>query len=238
MTLQNIAAFCTATVNDAIANTTQMAAAAAASANTLGESVAPEALKFVTQGTEKLGEFVTPIATHPLIQYGAKIPGINWLLTALGQVDAVKAQNEVDKLRQEYPTETPEQLANRIVADTAMKAGTIGLITNFVPPLALTLFAVDIAAIATLQAEMVYRIAAAYGFSLQESARRGEVLAIFGLSMGGSGTLKAGLSFVELLPVIGAFVGASSNAGLIYTLGQIACRFYEAKRNVSFNDKS
>jgi hypothetical protein len=85
-----------------------------------------------------------------------------------------KAQNEVDKLRQEYPLETPEQLAHRIMVDTALKAGGIGLLTNFVPPLALTLFAVDLAAVTALQAEMVYRIAAAYGFSLKDPARRGE----------------------------------------------------------------
>jgi uncharacterized protein (DUF697 family) len=78
---------------------------------------------------------------------------------------------------------------------------------------------------------MVYRIAAAYGFSLKDPARRGEVLAIFGLSVGGSGVLKVGLGFVELLPVVGAMVGASNNAALLYSLGYVTCRFYEAKRN-------
>jgi uncharacterized protein (DUF697 family) len=97
--------------------------------------------------------------------------------------------------------------------------------------LALTLFGIELAAITALQGEMVYRIAAAYGFSLKDPARRGEGLAIFGLSVGGSGTLKVGLSFVELLPVIGTVVGASSNAALLYSLGYVACRFYEAKRN-------
>jgi uncharacterized protein (DUF697 family) len=152
-------------------------------------------------------------------------------MAALGQVDVEKAQDEVEKLRQEYPLETPEQLAHRIMVDTSLKAGGIGLLTNFVPPLALTLFAVDLAAVTALQAEMVYRIAAAYGFPLKDPARRGEVLAIFGLSVGGSGALKVGLSFVELLPVIGAVVGASSNAAVLYSLGHVACRFYEAKRN-------
>jgi uncharacterized protein (DUF697 family) len=56
------------------------------------------------------------------------------------------------------------------------------------------------------------------------------VLAIFGLSVGGSGTLKAGLSFVELLPVVGAVVGASSDAALLYSLGYVARQFYETKR--------
>lgn len=196
-----------------------------------GEAVGSVAQRFLEEGTETVGKIVTPIAENPLIKYAAKVPGISWLMTALGQVDAEQAQKDVDKLRQEHPLETPEQLAHRIIVDTSLKAGGIGLITNFVPPLALTLFAVDIAAVTALQAEMVYRIAAAYGFPLTDPTRRGEVLAIFGLSVGGSGVLKVGLGFVELLPIVGAMVGASNNAALIYSLGHVACRFYEAKKS-------
>jgi len=188
------------------------------------------AVQLVMQGTESAGKIVAPIAEHPLTKFAAKVPGINLLLTALGQVDGEKAENEVNKLRLEYSLETPEQLAHRIIIDTALKAGGVGLLTNFVPPLALMLFGVELAAVTALQAEMVYRIAAAYGFPLDDPARRGEVLAIFALSVGGSGVLKLGLGIVELLPVIGAAVGASNNAGLIYSLGHVASRFYEAKR--------
>ncbi|NJL40868.1 MAG: EcsC family protein [Leptolyngbyaceae cyanobacterium RM1_406_9] len=199
-------------------------------ATAVGDVVAPAAQQFVEQSTETIGYIVTPIAEHPLTQYVSKVPGINLLMTALGQVDVDQAQQEVDHLRQQYPLETPAQLAQRIMADVAMKAGGIGLLTNFIPPLALTLFAVDIAAVTTLQSEMIYRIAAAYGFSLKDPARRGEVLAIFGLSLGGSSALKIGLGLVELIPLVGAAVGASSNAGLIYTLGYAASQFYEAKK--------
>jgi uncharacterized protein (DUF697 family) len=196
----------------------------------VGDIFVPAAQQFVEQSTETVGHVVAPIAEHPLTKYAAKVPGINLLMTALGQVDLDQAQQDVEKLRQQYPLETSEQIAQRVISDTAMKAGGIGLLTNFIPPLALTLFAVDIAAVTTLQAEMIYRIAAAYGFSLKDPARRGEVLAIFGLSLGGSSALKIGLGFVELIPLIGAAVGASSNAGLIYSLGYAASQFYEAKK--------
>lgn len=231
-------------MSEAIATATQKAAAAAKSASqalrytadnvtttatVVGEAVAPAAQKFVEEGTETVGKIVTPIAENPVIKFGSKLPGISWLLAALGQVNVEKAQNEVEKLRQDYPLETPEQIAHRIIVDTALKGGGVGLITNFVPPLALALFGIELAAVTALQAEMIYRIAAAYGFSLKEPARRGEALAIFGLSVGGSGVLKGGLGFVELIPLIGAGVGATSNAALLYSLGYIACRFYEAK---------
>ena len=34
---------------------------------------------------------------------------------------------------------------------------------------------------------------------------------------------------MEIIPGIGAVVGASTNAAMLYVLGQTACRFYEAK---------
>lgn len=238
MTVKGRERSCTNQVSEAIATATHMAAAAAQLASdTLGfgtnnrNAAGSRAQQLVEQGTEHIGKIVAPIAENPLVKFAAKVPGISWLLTALGHVDIEQAQQEVDKLRQENPLDTPEQLAHRIIVDTSVKGGGIGLITNFVPPLAITLFAVDLAAVTTLQAEMVYRIAAAYGFPLQDPARRGEVLAIFGLSVGGSGVLKVGLGFVELLPIIGAFAGASNNATLLYSLGIIACRFYQAKRD-------
>lgn len=204
----------------------------------VSDRVVPTAHQFVEQGAETIGKLVTPIVDNPLVKYATKVPGINLLMAALGQVDVDKAQSDVENLRQTYPTETPEQLAHRMIVDTALKAGGVGLATNMIPPLALTLFAIDLAAVNTLQAEMVYRIAAIYGFSLKDPARRGEVLAIFGLSMGGSGALKAGLGIVELIPAVGAVVGASSNAALLYSLGYAASRFYETKRRVLYPSTS
>lgn len=236
----------TDSMSEAIAQATRIAASTAKSASgvaqvaadtltgttmVVGKTVGTATHQLVEQGTETVGKIVTPIAENPLVKYAAKVPGVNVLMAALGQVDVEKAQNEVEQLRREYPSETPEQLAHRIIVDTAVKAGGMGLLTNFLPPLALTLFGVELAALTALQAEMIYRIASVYGFSPNDSARRGEVLAIFGLSVGGSGALKLGLGFVELLPVIGAAVGASNNAALIYSLGSIASRYYDTKRN-------
>lgn len=203
---------------------------ATGSATAFGKTVGPATQQFVEQTTETIGKVVTPIAENPLVKFAGKMPGINLLFAALGQVDTTKAQQEVADLKRQYPTETPEQIAQRIMKDTAIKAAGVGLLTNFIPPIALALFAVDIAAVTALQAEMIYRIAAAYDFPLTDPTRRGEVLAIFGLSLGGSGALKLGLSIVELIPGLGAVVGASSDAALLYGLGYLACRFYESKR--------
>lgn len=186
--------------------------------------------KQVEWSTEQLGAFVTPIAEHPLMQFSTKVPGLQWFLAALGQVNSEKVEREVSALRSQYPLETPNQLAQRVIIETAVKAGGIGLMTNFIPPLALALLAADLAATTALQAEMIYRIAAIYGFSVHEPSRRGEVLVLFFLSSGSANLIKSGLSLFELIPVLGAVIGTTSNAGLIYTIGQGACYLYETKK--------
>lgn len=182
------------------------------------------------QGTEQLGAFVTPIAEHPLIKFSTKVPGLQWFLAALGQVNSEKVEQEVMALCRQYPLESQAQLAQRVIIETAVKAGGIGLMTNFIPPLALTLLAADLAATTALQAEMIYRIAAIYGFSVHEPSRRGEVLALFFLASGSANLIKSGLSVFELIPILGAVIGTTSNAGLLYTVGQGACYFYETKK--------
>lgn len=221
-TVMRLSAYAAKTASEATENFTSTATA-------VGETIGSVAHQLTEHGTKTAGEIAAPIAKNPMVKYAAKVPGLNILMAALGEVDVEKAQKEVDKLRLDYPLETPEQIAHRIMVDTAMKAGGVGLLTNFVPPLALALFAVDLAAVTALQAEMVYRIAAAYGFSLKDPTRRGEVLAIFGLSVGSAGPLKVGMSFIELIPVVGAVAGASNNAALIYSLGYVTSRYYEKK---------
>jgi uncharacterized protein (DUF697 family) len=196
----------------------------------VGETFGTALYRFVEQGTETVGNVVTPIATSPLIKFATKVPGASWLLAALGQVDIDAVQQEVETLRRNYPTETDEALAQRVITDTAWKAAGIGLATNFVPPLALMLLAVDLGAIAALQAEMIYRIAAIYGFSPTDPTRRGEVLTLWGLGTGGSQVVKVGMSVVEIIPLVGAAVGSVGNASILYSLGHVACSFYEAKR--------
>jgi hypothetical protein len=193
------------------------------------DAIAPMTREAIERITESIGHAVTPIAENPLIQQATKIPGLRWLMAGIGQVNIEKVEREIEELRRTYPTETSRQLSDRIITDTAWQGGKIGLITNFVPPLAIALLALDVAAVSALQADMIYRIAAIYGYSLHEPARRGEVFAIWGLSTGGSGVIKSGLSVAEIIPGIGMVLGATSNATLLYGLGQIARAFYESK---------
>jgi uncharacterized protein (DUF697 family) len=224
--------------NDAIAQAMQMASSLsqplvkqmADVSEAIATHISPGIFAVVEQGTETVGKIVAPIADNPAVKYATKMPGISWLMAALGQVDVDRVERDIAELRQQFPLETPEQLANRVITDSALQAARVGLLTNIAPPVALMLLAVDLTAIAALQAKMIYKIATIYGLSPQDAARRGEVLTIWGLSTGGSSVLKTGLSVVEIIPFLGTAVGITSNAILLYSLGRIACLFYEEKR--------
>ncbi|WP_013321562.1 hypothetical protein [Gloeothece verrucosa] len=187
-----------------------------------------ETEKFIDNTTYKTGETLQSIANFPYVKQVSKFLKQDWFLTLLGEVNTQKIQDYVDKLKNQYPLETPRQIANRIILDRCWKAGGIGLFTNFLPPLAILLLGLEMAAMTQLQSEMVFYIAAAYNLDLHNPSRRGEVLAIFGLAFGG-GIAKTGLNVVEIIPGIGPIVGASTDALILAILGLTACQYYEGK---------
>ncbi|MEM9151640.1 MAG: hypothetical protein AAGB19_14460 [Cyanobacteria bacterium P01_F01_bin.3] len=208
----------------------KLSSSAAKSTAKFSEAATDSAHSALEQTTESVGEVLNPIAENPAVDYVAKVPGLSLLTSALGRVDKADALEDVLKLKQKHPNDTPEELAHHIIVDATVKAGGIGLAANIIPPIALGLFAIDLAAVSALQSEMLYRIAAAYGFNIADPARKGEALTIFALSVGTSTVMKAGLGTVELIPIVGAAVGASSNAGMLYSFGTAASQFYKKKR--------
>lgn len=203
-------------------------------ATEVGEAAAKQTHQLISQATQGAGEAVNRLGDNWLVRRVSGVLNLGWLVGATDDVDLEKATEAVRKLQQEYPNESPSQIAHRIMVEKATYAGGIGLASSILPGAAAALFAVDLAATTRLQAEMVYQIAAAYGLDLQDPARKGEVVAIFGLGLGGGRVLKAaGLGLLRNVPFAGAMIGASSNAAMLYSLGYAACRFYEAERDSS-----
>jgi len=208
----------------------KVSTSAAETSSRMSEAAADSAHTALEKTTESVGETLNPIAENPAVDYVAKVPGLSWLTSALGRVDKASALEDVLKLKKKHPNDSAEELAHHLIVDATIKAGGVGLAANIIPPIALGLFAVDLAAVSALQSEMLYRIAAAYDFDISDAARKGEGLTIFALSVGTSTAMKAGLSAVELLPIVGAAVGASSNAAMLYSFGIAASQFYKKKR--------
>ena len=196
----------------------------------LTEVLTTEAQKILEKTTASTGQTLDWIASNPVLTAADNIIGLDWLMTFLGQVDTAKINATVADMRSQHPTETSEEIAHRLIVQKTWEGGRIGLLTNIIPPIAALFLGVELIATTKLQTEMVYEIAATYGLDLEDPARRGEVLAIFGLSLGAD-VLKTGMSVVEIIPGIGAMVGASTNAAMLYVLGQTASRFYQQKNS-------
>jgi uncharacterized protein (DUF697 family) len=200
----------------------------------VGATAAKQTQKLIEQTTQTTGKVVDRLSENWLIRKLSGVVNLNWLIGATDVVNLEKAELAVSKLKQQHPEESPSQIAHRIMVEKATKAGGIGLATSILPGIATALLAIDLAATTELQSEMVYQIASAYGLDLKDPARKGEVLGIFGLALGGGRLLKAaGLGLLRNVPFAGAAIAASSNATMIYSLGYAACRFYEAKLDES-----
>ena len=183
------------------------------------------------QATQIVGQALAIVGNNPQLQVAIKSLNQDWLNPLIEQVDLVKAEAAVRKLQQEYPNEQPAEIAHHLMLEKAVFAEGTGLASSFTPGQAAAMFVVDWAATSALSVELVYQIAAAYGMDLNNSDRRAEAVAIFGLGVGGKTAIKAGLGLLRIVPVAGAVIGASSNAVMIYALGYAACQFYEAKQN-------
>lgn len=194
----------------------------------LTENLTTEIQNVLEKTTVSTGQTLEWIASNPILTSADKVVGLDWLMTFLGKVDIKKVQANAEQMRSQYPDETANQIAQRLIVQKTWSGGRLGLLTNIIPPIAALFLGIELIATTKLQTEMIYEIAAAYGLDLNEPARRGEALAIFGLSLGAD-VLKTGLTVVEIIPGIGAVVGASTNAAILYVLGQTACRFYEGK---------
>lgn len=194
-----------------------------------GNTIVGAAQPLIEPLTSSLGRIVAPIADFPLIQFVTAIPGIKWLLAAVGQVNQASIRQDVELLRRQYPSDSNRQLAQRVITTTTKRAALVGLLTNGIPPLALLLILVDLGAVAALQASMIYRIAAIYGYAPEDSDRRGEVLAIWFLSSGIGSAVKSSISVYEIIPGIGTVIGVASDASLLYAVGYLSCRYYETK---------
>ena len=218
-------------VTEAITHTAaQTGKALVETAAEVGSAAGKQTHHLISQATQGAGQAVTHVGDNWLVRRVSGVLNLNWLVGASDRVDLEKATQAVRKLQQEHPFESPSQIAHRIMVEKATYAGGIGLASSILPGVALALLAVDLAATTQLQSEMVYQIAVAYGLDLKDPARKGEVLAIFGLALGGGRLMKAaGLGLLRNVPFAGAMIGASSNAAMLYSLGYAACRFYEAK---------
>ena len=221
------------------------------------ETVDERAMPLLVGLTERAGNITESITNHSPLRRVAKAFNLEQWLDISSHVDLEKAAQTVTNLKAEFPAESNRQIARRLITQKALYAGGVGLSTSL-PGLAIPMLALDMAATSLLQAELVLQIAAVYGLDLDDPARKGEMLAVFGCVVGGGKAGKAGLEVfrnselvakglnaitkvpvekiglgvLRNVPLMGAAIGATANAAMIYALGNAACSFYEKRLNL------
>lgn len=232
-----------ATIGSAASTSGQFVAGTAATAYGAASGLAGRTHETLTEHTVPLligltgraGNVTDAITNNSSLRQVAKSFRLEQWLDISNRVDIEKAARVVAELKGKYPNESNRQIAGRLITQKAVYAGGVGLSTSLLPGVAVPLLALDMAATALLQAELVFQIAATYGLDLEDPARKGEMLAVFGCVLGGSKAVnaaKVGLEFLRNTPVAGAIIGATSNAAMIYALGNVACSFYEKRLNL------
>ncbi len=197
-----------------------------------GDAANQQVYQLIDWAAEGTGQAVNAVGNLPFADRVAGLFRLDWLVNSGEKVNARQAKQAVEDLQQQYPNESALEIAQRIMNQKAVIAGGTGFTSSLIPGVAAALLAIDLAAMTAIQAEMVYQIAAAYGFDLKEPARKGELVLVLGLAMGSTNIVKTGLGIFRNIPMAGPFIGASTDIAVLYTVGYAACQYYETKRKL------
>lgn len=175
-------------------------------------------------------------------------------------VDKTKLMEEVRELRAEDAYLTPTDLARRVIAETkaaASSAGVVSGMTSFIPVvggiLSIPTLGTEIAYLLAQEVYLVLKIAALFGFDINDRSRRlDELFAILGredprvvtaakraeasrealrkvatrglIKIGQRASIRLGSRF---LPFVGSVVGGLMNFSSAEEAGELALRYYQ-----------
>jgi hypothetical protein len=190
------------------------------------EDTSNQACQWLDQATQGSGQLVTSL--HQTITNFWNRYWLERLIELIKIIDAEKVRDTVRKVKHDYPTLQPSQIAEHLISEKAIWATATGLMGGIAP--GLTTIPVDLFATLPLLVQMVYEISFAYEDDLQVSERSGEILTIFGLALGSEQLTKLGVGFLfKHSPIPNWGIGAATNVIMFLTVGYATREFYEAK---------
>ena len=181
-----------------------------------------------------------------------------WLRTALDRAvealrrtDGAAAAARAERLLQDHPSTPVDQLASHVIGRASRRSAAIGAATSSAALfpgagtlVSLTLgLAADLTATARLQAEMVIELAALRRVPLADEELRRLLLAVTGLTAGGSavagragrilsarfGERLARRGLARAIPVVGVAAASGGNALATYLLGRRTDRYLQLR---------
>lgn len=171
-----------------------------------------------------------------LLQSGQGIPQIQMaleglqldpLLNGLDQLPYGELEKRIRSHRQRYKDLPLDEQAHRLVIDRTVELARSGLAGSLVPVIG-GLFAVSAEQAAKRQVELAAELALLYGRSPSDEALRHEIATILTSVMAGKALIKTGADLLQVVPLGGAVVSASSTAAMTYAIGQAAMQYQKA----------
>ena len=146
----------------------------------------------------------------------------------IDEVDTAQIEAQMHQWQQAHPDQTFGQLAEHFIWNHARN--------SLIPS--------DWMTTVRTQAEVVYEIAALYGLTLNDPARKAEIISLATVNLGSGPTIKAGVGLLKYpisqIPIAGDAIAIGSDSilrfAMIHILGHAACRYYATKVGVPVLD--
>lgn len=144
------------------------------------------------------------------------------------QIDLDAVDKFITRLLTKFPNATPEQMTQRLLRRQLLRVSRTSAVMSVVPSKMAESVGVDYVEIALIQAEIIFQIAAAYGFELQTPESKDEAFAITDRVLRANRLARIGLSATQMIPVAGGFISAGTDTYLVYQIGNMAQQFYKS----------
>jgi DNA-directed RNA polymerase subunit alpha len=156
---------------------------------------------------------------------------INWVNEEILSLDLDAAAASARRLKERNFGKPVQDIARILIVHKSLQTAGVDVVRAipYAEDILSGLLRIDLPAIAKMSAEMVYQIAAIYGFNLYAPEREAEVLTAFGIALIGEKAIDDGIRWLKYGITASAAISASVKALMIYAIGNAACIFYEAK---------
>jgi DNA-directed RNA polymerase subunit alpha len=156
---------------------------------------------------------------------------VNWVNEEILSLDLSAAAASARRLKERNLGKSIRDIAHILIVHKSLQTAGVDVVRAipYAEDILSGLIGIDLPAIAKMSAEMVYQIAAIYGFSLDAPEREAEVLTAFGVALIGEKAIDDGIRWLKYGITASAAISASVKALMIYAIGNAACIFYEAK---------
>ena len=147
----------------------------------------------------------------------------------IDKINIEEVEKTVDELWDKFPYEPPEKISQKLLMQQILRVSKNSAVTTVVPGKIAETVGIDYVAIALMEKEIIFQIAAAYGFDIWHPNRKKEAFAIIDRVLRSTRSGRIVVSLSQMIPLAGQFMNVGTDAFLVYVIGNTARKFYEAK---------